>query len=306
MNCAHNNCISKSESDRLLNCWLCDKDYHIKCLKFTGKNYDFVINSSFFEFFCENCTNKKFTLKKLHRQQQQGYNEVAKAIHTALDKLKDYKNAYTDMTYICNFNDNFTQTSSDTIDNIQSEVLPSPLAIQNSPLKRLNSPLPPNLRITSPISISSSPVPQLETGSQMNQLTSNEIPTNSQYIPHNIPNHHQSQSTPFRSPRPLVVVKSQKAIYLSKFHLDTTEDDILYYIQNKIGSNFEITVQKFKFRDDRSKVATFKVVVDEDIFNTLLNKEFWPRSALVREYVFKAAVLPKRPISSITESSSKN
>ncbi|XP_075155593.1 uncharacterized protein LOC142228947 [Haematobia irritans] len=140
------------------------------------------------------------------------------------------------------------------------------------------------------------PIPPPQTS---NPSTSN--PANSQSSNLTVPNSSLITMTPSISnrfhtpltsplsnipPKPLQVVSSRKTVFAAKFAAETTIENIAYYIKSKLQTEIELSIFKFKYRERRNK-ASFKIIVPEDIFDRVVNPEFWPPNALIKEYIYK-------------------
>lgn len=81
----------------------------------------------------------------------------------------------------------------------------------------------------------------------------------------------------------------EKAIWISRLHRDTTEDEIMSYIKDKLGI---IMVEKFQVRKlvkkDRDistySFVSFKISCAADLYDTLINSNNWPSTCLIREF----------------------
>lgn len=105
---------------------------------------------------------------------------------------------------------------------------------------------------------------------------------------------------PFITPKPLKVVPSNRTIFAARFTAETTEDDVAYYIKSKLGNDIDLRVIKFTYTERRS-TSSFKIVVPEDVFDVMINPDFWPAKSIIREYIYKDKVrsdiasFPARP-----------
>lgn len=108
-------------------------------------------------------------------------------------------------------------------------------------------------------------------------------------------------STGTRSqPRALTVVPARRAIFVSRFAPDTTVDDIRYFISCKgtTASSIDVFKLKSSYSERRS---SFKLIVSVDLFPIMLNSNYWPVGAFVKEFTYddnrrhnKTARLPAR------------
>ena len=91
---------------------------------------------------------------------------------------------------------------------------------------------------------------------------------------------------PSASPKDVVALPPRKTIFISRLAADTTENDIIAFINKKINDVSNIVINKFNFSNPRI-TSSFKIFVPGDLFDGLLNPSFWPQNTLVKEFVFK-------------------
>lgn len=84
----------------------------------------------------------------------------------------------------------------------------------------------------------------------------------------------------------LKVVSPKKTIFAARFAPETTTDAVINYVKQKIGRDIDILVFKFKYSEQRSK-SSFKIIVPEENFDTIVNPDFWPPKAIIHEYVYR-------------------
>jgi hypothetical protein len=157
---------------------------------------------------------------------------------------------------------------------IRSDNLPAPPTVRpTSPTTPANLRDPPTLVVTSP-----SPVPNK--------------------APKTVPN-----------TKALVVVKPKKLVFVSRLAPDTSIEDVKTYIQSKISVT-NVVVEKFKFNYSRD-IASFKISIPADNFQSVCSGTFWPPDLIVKEYSPKqksrtAVSLPTAAPSSSSSGTSKN
>lgn len=86
-------------------------------------------------------------------------------------------------------------------------------------------------------------------------------------------------------PRALRTIPPKKTIFATRFAQDTTAAEMKSFVMSKIQNvNLEeILVYKMNSRYR----ASFKIIVPEDLFQQIVNPDFWPKNALVREFIYK-------------------
>lgn len=85
----------------------------------------------------------------------------------------------------------------------------------------------------------------------------------------------------------IAAVPPPRSIFVTRIALDVDEKLLYTYIKSKISGleQSTLTVRKMKFKETREFNAfELKVGRNEDLFNTLLCRNFWPQNAVVKEY----------------------
>lgn len=82
--------------------------------------------------------------------------------------------------------------------------------------------------------------------------------------------------------------KPEKAVWISRIHRDTTEEDISNYIKGSIGiapTEFQVRKLVKKGRDITTySFVSFYVACTQANFNTLMNPNHWPSNSQIREF----------------------
>ncbi|XP_059223107.1 uncharacterized protein LOC131996929 [Stomoxys calcitrans] len=91
------------------------------------------------------------------------------------------------------------------------------------------------------------------------------------------------------SPRPLRVIPPMKTVFAARFAAVTSEDDMRYYIKSKLNLDVNLKIFKFQYRDTRN-TASFRIMVPDSVFETVVSPDFWPPRALVQEYIYKERI----------------
>lgn len=114
-----------------------------------------------------------------------------------------------------------------------------------------------------------------------------------------------SNSTALQEPS-LKVVPRKKSIFLSRLDPETSEAQLKSYIETKVQNVSNFIIKKFNFRYSRD-VASFKIIPDDNAYNILIDRNFWPKGTVVHEFVERPRRVPN-PVSlpKINVSSPKN
>lgn len=123
-------------------------------------------------------------------------------------------------------------------------------------------------------------------------------PEVSQKVATNVPNYpissRMNTSCPTGNSVPstsLVVVPPRRTIFLSRLSPATSIDNIRSYIKStSVGLNDkDFTVLKFNYSEPRD-IASFRILVPDWIFETLVDRSAWPDGTLVREFIRRERV----------------
>ena len=91
MECAQPKCVSKSENDRMLSFWICDNNFHLKCVNITGRSCDLLNDKKKgFHWTCHRCSNLNMDLFKFCRQFRQSFCDIGKDLSALNEKLNHY------------------------------------------------------------------------------------------------------------------------------------------------------------------------------------------------------------------------
>lgn len=94
------------------------------------------------------------------------------------------------------------------------------------------------------------------------------------------------QST--RNDRSSAVPKPEKAIWVSRLHRETTEDELALYIKDSIGipaADFDVRKLVKKDRDISTySFVSFRITCSQSNFTTLMQTHHWPSNSVIREF----------------------
>lgn len=316
------------ESDRVVNCWLCDSCFHIKCAALNARIFDAMNEGKGLRWSCVDCRSTDVDILKLIRQSRKGFLEVSKDLEAAQSRLAEYESLFKNFKVL-------------------DEATASPKRKRNNKNLRssakstaIASPLSSNIENISP-ALALPPEGTLKTSVTTNQITDQLKPTNaaasasvdltltvpSSAVPSNdnspsvaektyaqtcaanvsssiatntissspslvstgaIPKLISTSSNELPVHKELVVIPPAKCIFVSRFAVDTSEGDILYYLNSKLNLlNKKISVHKLRFSYQRS-ISSFKITLPSDLFNNVLDQGFWPVNTLVHEFIQKS------------------
>ena len=252
--CSNAKCNISSEKERYISCWLCEKFYHLKCVKITGRQFDTLGEGNGFRWHCPSCKENDKDISQFFRQTKKSFYDFGIELKSLMNKFKHYEELFNGFHTL----------------NLRK--------------------IPPNLEIPTktpiinlidnnddPINTFKTPLPLTPNVSNSNIIN----PTSTQSSTPSVNNNN------LISPKPLKVIEANKSIFISRFSFDTTENDIHHYIKLKLNvSELDLIVNKFNYKYSRAK-ASFRLTVPETYFNTIINENFWPKNTFIREFIFK-------------------
>lgn len=129
----------------------------------------------------------------------------------------------------------------------------------------------------------SSPVPPSSTSSIINHhnILTSIVPSTSSS--NSTIMNHQNIST-ISQQRELRTITPKKTIFATRFALDTKAEEMKFYILSKISNCCQDEIRVFKINSKNR--ASFKIIVPENLFQQIVNPEFWPKNALIREFIY--------------------
>lgn len=270
MACCYANCTLNSERDgeRMLACWNCDKHAHLKCAGISGRCFDIIQEGNGIRWSCVKCRPIDVEIFKLYREIQKGFKNVGSDLLKLVDKFKYYENLFNSFKTLNECDPLVEPPKTPTIISIDNTSFHTPTTSQAPTLLEIPTQKNNNIK--------SNTLPK-----------TNKPPKSSTSKNSKSPQHTVTIEKPLiADPKPLITVKPKRAIFVSRFAPSTTEIDIQHYIRSKFNTSVEIVVHKFNYKFARS-IISFKIIVPEDVFNQLLNTNFWPENTLVHEYEFK-------------------
>ena len=85
----------------------------------------------------------------------------------------------------------------------------------------------------------------------------------------------------------------KKTIFATRFAVDTNVEDMKFYILSKIKNCNPDEILLFKINS--RKRGSFKIIVPDNLFQQIVNPEFWPKHALVREFIYSESNIARLP-----------
>lgn len=95
-----------------------------------------------------------------------------------------------------------------------------------------------------------------------------------------------SAAQPNLAPRQLRVVRPRRTIFISRLAPDSIDLDLIHYVNSKFGETLDIHCVKINPIRARG-ISSFRLTVPYELFDKIVDPEFWPLGILVREFVHR-------------------
>lgn len=283
MSCSNAKCVIKTD-DLMVVCWLCEKVWHVKCCGLSVLAHDVLSRNNGVRWCCTDCRGisvKFYRFFKECHSEISGIGDDLSALRNRFDKFGQLTSSYSELDKV-----------------VKTPVVPSPkrkksgrkLAVPTSNVNanpntvdsggdNLNSPIPSDT--------ASEVVPPLHSTRSF-ELSPHVLPSTGAAGPFSavLPSTSSAASsgTDVRKPRSLKIVPPRRTIFATRFAPETSVEDITFHIKSKITDIEDLSCYKL---GSSSRICSFKIIVPEESFSELLDVNFWPPKAFVREFVYR-------------------
>lgn len=288
MNCVKKNCSITSDSERMLACWLCHNLCHFKCSGLSTLINEAVNNAEGCGWFCWSCRKPAVEFFRFFQDKKTRFLDIEKNASLLLGSVLEYGKLFTDFTSLDNLKSppqaspprrKSARKGNKDKDKDVLSVTPG-MSGYNTKTQNISVPI----TIPPSISVQLQPTTVLNENENESAETIEIIETQQDDL--NTAINHSDATNLAINQRVLNIVPPRRSIFISRFTADTTADDIECYIKNKLNLNANISVRKFLYSNPRD-IVSFKLTVPMDYFDQIVNPDFWPINALVREYIYK-------------------
>lgn len=306
MSCSKPNCRVTSDKDPMINCWLCNTVYHAKCVELTARTADNLREDKGLRWCCSKCKVYDIQFYSFFKNTRKELEDISQDLLILTEKFRKHKNVFDNPSNLNTWLDSPSKSPKRKKMSPKSKKknsLSEANGINNSDSSSSTSSNdPPNVPSINIVHNSSNNIP---TNSIFTEIVPENIPStniltpfnmmpsgsNIFYSPINSPSNNGSMDNspiPSSGPNQLKVISSKKTIFAARFAAETTEDDILFYITSRLRMDIDtdINIFKFKYTEKRSK-SSFKIILPEEVFAIVVNPDFWPPKAIIREYIYK-------------------
>lgn len=280
----------------MLSCWLCTGLYHLKCTGgLKARDADALAEKGkCLQWTCHNCRKISVEFYNMFKNTHEEFDNITKEFTVLQSKLSKYGELFNKFHNLDEFAQPKSPKRKKTSGPASSSVLNAPIPANLDPIENNAAPSQPNtIGYTTPNPSTESfhaPIPPVSTNAATMQLN-NDTNLN--------PNeNHMSSVNLFNNQtnnRQLRIHPPKKSIFISRFDSETTEDDIDYYIKNKLNINADVFTKKFTYSQPRS-VISFKLTVPHELFDTIMEPRFWPDNTLVREFEIRENKRPNNTV----------
>lgn len=280
MSCVNPNCTVKSSDskERFISCWLCDDVWHAKCATITGRTLDLLNDTEKGLYWCcRNCRQVSVAFYKHFKNstmEMEAIKSDLTAVLTRYEKFKESVANCPELEKICVSPKNRSpKRKKSTVE------LSIPSAFQNpcspnlidmdaaSPMpscSQQNIEVPPSNILTEPLNENVSGLPNIN----LKTIASNN----------------KSTVETKAIPGGLKIVPPRKTVFVSRFAPETTADDIMQYVLSKLDPDADVVCRKIN--STQTRISSFKIVVNDEVFDRLVDINFWPPKAFVKEFVY--------------------
>lgn len=309
MECVAKICLVRNVYDAsFLSCWLCDSHAHVKCAGFNGRHFDIITaKESGLRWTCWKCREFDVDFYKLFKEAKKGFLDLNSDFVSISSKLKSLEEMFVSFKW------SEDMSSSPRRKKASSDRSLAPLTPNLDNLDNLFlSPKPSSsvVPVSSEISSGASITNELSTNGNVSSVVVNVVPpdsalnrkgevagpmehiTSSDALPLaggiNTVNQASQETQDVIETGDLVVVPPRKTVFISRLSAETTVDKVKFYIKSHCPEFNENDFKIFKFNSSQPRdISSFKVVVPDKIFQTLVNTAFWPQGVLVKEFIFR-------------------
>lgn len=281
MLCSKPKCTSNDNKEAFISCWLCDNIFHARCVGLTARVADNLLENKGLRWCCQKCMVYDVKFFSFIKKSISEFENINNDLLQLTEKFKKYKQLFHDVSALDNYLESLSKSPKrkKTSDHIITQ------SNNHDTMAKKSHPTPQSVMMTAP------PTIVLDDAVTMNNSNEIQNPPINPPVPLNFTASTSKSVSAINNPIPniLKVVSKKKTIFAARFAAETTEDDVAYYVKNKLGANIEVNVFKFKYFEKRSK-SSFKVIVPEEVFETVVNPDFWPEKAIIHEYLYRESV----------------
>lgn len=284
MDCVFAKCTVRNANEKSIFCWLCNDCAHLKCAGFNGKSFDKLLDhSNGFRWLCWNCreTETETNFNILFQETRKSFADLKQCFNIVNEKLLKFESMFMDIKF-----NNACLNSSPK---------------RKKPLTPSNFLVIPNSNEDPEVFLSPAPIPTGEINNVGNvdaniieEISERQVGLNIMDDGAAVSGSNGSlngsagiQNTNTKNLMgSLVVVPPRKTIFISRLSHDTSVEKLEEYLKNMCSdfNNTDCKVFKFNYSQPRD-ISSFKIIVPDKIFHTIIMESFWPTGVLVKEFI---------------------
>ncbi|XP_073814968.1 uncharacterized protein [Musca autumnalis] len=325
MACPYEICNIKDDNELCVSCWFCLDQWHVKCARISANVVDTINQNVGVRWCCVNCRKLSADFYNFVKDLQNELKSIKDEFISVSSRFESFSNLFDKYRDLDDFvsspfgSGQKRKRAAKKAPNKSVPIRKALLPAGNTRSQSVSTPdkieavcdqsyagiaAQPALEVGKGSVVGVVPLESMSNGSVALKNASQPSPSIQEpQVPTTVAASGAGSATngkPLQSDqRPLSMTPVMKAVFLSRFPSETTADDINYYIKSKIEGDYFL--RGFKLRSSFSiNRSSFKIVVNENIFNQLMLKEFWPAKAFIKEFVERSdnlAHLPQRPVS---------
>lgn len=279
MDCVFSKCTVRNNNEKSVFCWICNDTAHLKCAGFSGKSFEKLsVPSNGFRWFCWKCRETESDFNILYLNSKKSFAELKHCFDLVKERMLQFEGMF-----------NALKFNREHINSLPMQKEPS---TPSNLLDMQNSAEAPALFLP--------PVPAVDIDRARNVENFNNAidaltldtdirderiaVTDSNVLV--IDSSDEPIAISPNSSNNLVVVPPRKTIFISRLSHDTPVGSLVDYIKQhcKDYNDKDCKVFKINYYQPRD-ISSFKIVVPEKLFHTIVTETFWPAGVLVKEFI---------------------
>lgn len=326
MTCFAPKCTVRKEGERQVVCWLCDDLYHMKCVGLLARTTDQLVDSEIgLRWCCLKCRKVDIEFYRFFTSNRYEFSEMHKEFASLYAKFRKFEERFDKFDCLNELVRTRDNASSSPKRKKVVESISSPQVVNTAPPVLIYEPMDTQANVLALPTTRSRGFQNLiefdpNSPTASGSLRGTKSPDNVDGIsktaepvakPPTFLNRIPQTDPKISAPKELTVVKPRKTIFVSRLSRDTTVNDLLFYVKSKLDTDHDILCFKINANSTRS-ISSFRLIVPCEIFDGIVDSEFWPLGILVREYVYREnprsnpVFLPTHVRSQVNSNVSKN
>lgn len=279
MDCVSAKCSVRHANEKSVFCWVCNDSAHLKCAGFSGKSFEKLsVPSNGFRWFCWRCRETESNWNILYLNSKKSFAELKHSFDLVRERMLQFEDIF-----------NALKINREYINSLPMQKGPS----ATSNLLDMQNPAEAPALFLPPV-----PAVDIDRARSVenfnNEIDELSIDTDisderAAVTDSNVPVIESSDEPIVTSPNSsnnLVVVPPRKTIFISRLSHDTPVGSLVDYIKQNCKDYNDTDCRVFKINYSQPRdISSFKIVVPEKLFHTIVTDSFWPAGVLVKEFI---------------------